>query len=159
VLGIRSASLYHHMGSKDDLLYSLCVDSVERMRVSLEAALATTDDPVEQIRALIAAHVDAMLANRDALATMLIELRSLPDERRAEVIALRDEYEALVCETLERAQAAGVVRRDVAARNLTLTLLSLLNWPVFWFRPDGELPPEAFAELLASLFLDGALTT
>ena len=70
-----------------------------------------------------------------------------------------DEYEALVCETLERAQATGSVRRNVTPRNLTLALLSLLNWPIFWFRPDGELTPEALADLLASLFLDGVLTT
>jgi len=47
----------------------------------------------------------------------------------------------------------------VPARSLTLALLSLLNWPIFWFRPDGRLTPEALADLLASLFLEGALTT
>ena len=129
------------------------------MRASLEEALAKTDEPVAQIRALVAAHVDAMLSDRDALATMLIELRSLPEERRREVVELRDEYEELVRGALERAQAAGAVRSDVSARSLTLALLSLLNWPIFWFRPDGRLTPEALADLLASLFLEGALTT
>ena len=51
------------------------------------------------------------------------------------------------------------MRRDVTARNLTLALLSLLNWPIFWFRPDGELTPVALADLLASVFLEGVLTT
>jgi TetR/AcrR family transcriptional regulator, cholesterol catabolism regulator len=129
------------------------------MQIALEEALATTDEPVAQIRALVTAHVDAMLSDRDALATMLIELRSLPEERRREVVELRDEYEALVRGALERAQAAGAIRSDVSARSLTLALLSLLNWPIFWFRPDGKLTPEALAELLASLFLEGALTT
>jgi TetR/AcrR family transcriptional regulator, cholesterol catabolism regulator len=156
---MQSASLYHHIGSKDDLLYSVCVESVSRMREATEHAIASADDPVAQIHALIEAHVRASLAEQDAHATMLSELRSLGESRRAEVVALRDEYEALVTETLARAQNAGAVRNDIPARSLTLALLSLLNWPIFWFRPEGELTPEALADLLASIFLDGALTT
>jgi AcrR family transcriptional regulator len=155
---MQSASLYHHIGSKDDLLYALCAESVARMLEATERAILAEDEPVARIRAVISAHVRSSLEEQDAHATMLSELRSLAKERRDEVVALRDEYEALVTETLAQAQAAGVVRSDVTARTLTLALLSLLNWPIFWFRPDGELTPEALADLLASIFLDGVTT-
>lgn len=158
-LGMQSASLYHHMGSKDELLYSLCVESVARMHEDVEAALRSVDDPVARIRALVGAHVRTSLADQDAHATMLSELRSLGEARRADVVALRDAYESLVTATLAAAQNTGSVRQDVPARSLTLALLSLLNWPIFWFRPDGELTPDELAELLASVFLDGVLTT
>ena len=98
-LGMQSASLYHHIGSKDDLLFRVCADSIARMRESTERAIASEDEAVARIRAVIEAHVRTSLADRDAHATMLSELRSLRPERRAEVVALRDEYEALVTET------------------------------------------------------------
>lgn len=158
-LGIQSASLYHHIGSKDDLLFRVCANSIARVRASAEQAVASEPDPVAAIRAVIAAHVRTSLADQDAHATMLSELRALGDERRAEAVALRDEYEALVREAVAAAQAAGVVRRDVTARHLTLMLMSLLNWPIFWFRPDGELTPADLSDLLASVFLEGVLTT
>lgn len=158
-LGIQSASLYHHIGSKDDLLFRVCTNSIERIRESTERAIASEKEPLALIRAVIEAHVRTSLADQAAHATMLSELRSLGTERRVEVVALRDEYEALVRETVAGAQAAGIVRRDVTARNLTLALLSLLNWSIFWFRPDGELTPTDLSDLLASVFLEGVLTT
>jgi len=159
VLGMQSASLYHHIASKDDLLYTLCEEAVQRMLAAARAAVAAEDDPAARMRAVIAAHVCTGLADQDTHATMLGELRSLPPERREQVVALRDEYETLIRDVLVYAQEAGAVRRDISAHDLTLVLLSLLNWPIFWFRPDGDLTPEALAGLLATIFLEGVATT
>jgi AcrR family transcriptional regulator len=156
---MQSASLYHHIGSKDDLLYALCAEAVERTRQAAQEALAGEQDPLARVRRVIDAHVQTSLADQDAHATLLGELRSLPPERRQQVVDLRDEYEALITGVLADAQAAGRLRSDVSPRDLTLVLLSLLNWPIFWFRPDGRLTPEALADLLATVFLEGALAT
>jgi hypothetical protein len=56
------------------------------------------------------------------------------------------------------AQDAGVLRADVDARQLTFALFNLMNWTITWFRPQRApaLTPPEFADLLASIFLDGA---
>lgn len=155
-LGIRNASLYHHIGNKEDLLYRLCVHALQHIHDGATRALSQAATPAERLRALIRAHVITALADQDAHATMLIELRALSEARRREVRAQRDRYETVVRQALEEAQVAGVLRPDVPARHLTLSLLNLLNWPIFWFRPDGELTPEELAALLTTIFLDGA---
>src|SRR5215212_2164436 len=60
-LGIQAASLYHHIAKKEDLLYALCVDSLERITAAVEAALEGETDPTERLRALTGAHMAAML--------------------------------------------------------------------------------------------------
>jgi AcrR family transcriptional regulator len=156
LLGLQKASLYYHMEKKEDLLYTLCVESLSHIHSAVEAAVAEVDDPLERVRALIRAHVVAMLADKEKHATMLTELRSLSDERRAAVIRLRDDYERLVRSVLARAQETGVLRRDIPVRHLALGLLDLMNWAIFWFRPDGELSPEQLAQTFATLFIEGA---
>ncbi|HEV7126140.1 MAG TPA: TetR/AcrR family transcriptional regulator [Ktedonobacterales bacterium] len=133
------------------------------MLVDLAPLAATHDAPdraraaaLDRLRALIAEHLRVTLADPDAFATTLIELRELSAARRAEVLALQDAYAALVRRTIAAAQAAGAVRADIAPRHLTLSLLNLLNWTVFWYRAEGELAPAQLAALLGDVFLRGA---
>jgi AcrR family transcriptional regulator len=155
-VGIRNASMYHHVRGKDELLHELCIESLTRILEAGRAAVAGERDPAARLLAVIVAHVETILEDRDTHATMLNELRSLAPGAREEVVRLRDAYEELLTEVIADAQAAGTVRTDIATRHLTLALLNLLNWTIFWFRPERELTPSVLGQMLASLFLDGA---
>ena len=157
LVGIQNASMYHHIRSKDDLLHTVCVESLTRIRAAVEDALEKESEPLDRLRALIMAHLATSLADQDKHATMLTELRSLPPTRRAEVIALRDQYESLVGSVIHDAQEAGVVRADVAERQLTLALLNLLNWTIFWFRPDGGMEAQQIASVFLSIYFYGVV--
>ena len=158
LLGIQKASLYYHIGKKEDLLYQLAVESLTHIRAKVESALGAQLTPLERVRALIESHMAAALADQDKHATMLTELRSLSPKRRADVLKMRDSYEKdLVRATLEQAQKAGVIRNDIPAKHLGLALLNLLNWSIFWFRPKGELTSSDLGKLLASVFMDGVV--
>jgi AcrR family transcriptional regulator len=155
LVGIQNASMYHHVRGKDELLRDLCFESLTRIDASGREAIESGVDPIDSLRRAIIAHVTTTLADREKHATMLTELRSLGPEVRAEVIRLRDAYEDMIAGVIEGAQKDGSMRTDIAARHLTLALLNLLNWTIFWFRPDGELSIDDLGEMLASLFLDG----
>lgn len=156
-LGIQKASLYHHISSKEDLLYELCLDSLRRIHSDVEQALSTQHTPLSRLQALIQAHLKAALYDQDKHATMLVELRELSGERRAKVLELRDNYEVLIRQIIHEAQLSGDLRSDPPAKYQALALLNLLNWTIFWFRPNGGLTPEQLADMLSTLFLDGAL--
>lgn len=155
LLGVQKASLYHHVSRKEDLLYAICVASLERIREAVETAIEGESDPLERIKTLIRAHVAAMLEDQDKHSTMLTELRALSPDRRDEVVALRDTYEQVVRSVLERAAQAGAIRDDVPVKFLALGLLDLLNWAIFWFQPDGALAAHELGELFVKLYLSG----
>jgi hypothetical protein len=47
------------------------------------------------------------------------------------------------------------VRTDIKARYLTLALLDLLNWAIFWYQRGGRLSTAELGELLAEIYVDG----
>ena len=50
-----------------------------------------------------------------------------------------------------------MVRRDIPGKYLALALLNLLNWTIFWYRPEGELSPDELAVMLSMVFVEGAI--
>jgi len=154
-LGIRGASLYHHINSKEDLLYAICLNSLTEIQSQTAHAIESESDPARRVAALIEAHLGSAIADRNQHATMLFELRSLGRERYKEVVRRRTEYEKLVGTVIRDGQNAGLVRTDISARHLTLALLNLLNWSIFWYKPGGEISLSELTDLLTAVFLTG----
>jgi len=154
-LGIQRASLYHHISTKEDLLFEISIRSLTHIINTVGAAIEAAP-PDQRLQALIRAHLATALADQDMHATMLIELNHLSTERRAAVVAKREAYEQLVEHEIAQARAARLLRGDLSERQLTLALLNLLNWTIFWYKPDGADTPASLAGWMGDLFLLGA---
>jgi TetR/AcrR family transcriptional regulator, cholesterol catabolism regulator len=154
-LGIQKASLYHHMRGKEDLLFAISMESLQRITAAVTAARdsATAD---QRLHAMIMAHMETALQDQDMHTTMLIELRALSEERQKEVRTQRDSYQDLLRCVISDDQSAGRLRGDIGAEYLTLALLNLLNWTIFWFTAEGERTTNELAAMMSTIFLDGA---
>jgi AcrR family transcriptional regulator len=157
-LEITRSSLYYHVSKKEDLLHGICVEALQRVTAAVQEAVDEEPDPSERIRALVRAQLSSSLTDLDLHATMLLNLDQLTGKNLAEVVKLRNTYEALVRSVVNDAQSAGALRDDISVRNLTLALLNMINWTLTWYRPGGQLRPTEFAGVIADIYLDGALS-
>jgi TetR/AcrR family transcriptional regulator, cholesterol catabolism regulator len=155
LLGIQKASLYHHIRSKEDLLQEISVRSLDHIQRAVTEAMDAAA-PGDRLRALVRAHIDTALGDRDMHAVMLTELRSMSEERRHRILELRRSYEQTLEDAIARAQTDGELRTDVSARWLTFSLLNLLNWTIFWYRPEGSLDVGEIGDRLYDMFVNGA---
>ncbi|HLK51082.1 MAG TPA: TetR family transcriptional regulator [Bryobacteraceae bacterium] len=158
-VGIQQASLYYHVNSKEGLLYQLCVSSMEQLLADVQSSVQGHRDPLDQLRALVGAHLSTLVKHQIRHVTMLTELRALSKRHHAEVLALRRKYADLVRSVLEQAQATGKIRTDIPARYLYLALLNILNWAVVWFRRDQALNADQLADVFWPIFLRGTLAS
>lgn len=156
-LGLQQASLYHHVSSKEDLLYEICERSLARLIETAEQAIAGVPDPLQRLERLVRTSVAALLQNQREHATMAFELRALSPARQTDIIRTLTRYRDLVRGEIRSAQAAGVLRQDIHARYLHLGLFNVLTWLLLWHRPGQELAPDAIADMLLDVFLHGAV--
>jgi TetR/AcrR family transcriptional regulator, cholesterol catabolism regulator len=154
-LGIQKSSLYHHISGKEDLLFAISMKSLDHIITTVSTA-ASGAEPEQRLETIIIAHVETALQDQDMHTTMMIELRALSPDRRAQVLARRDQYQAILHDAVREGQAVGQLRTDVDAHYLTLSLLNLLNWTIFWYDVGGESSARDLAVMLSMIFLDGA---
>jgi AcrR family transcriptional regulator len=155
-LAMNRGSLYHYIESKDDLLWAIVTGALDRLCDRVRPVLEADRPGAQRLRAAIHAHLRFAADHGDELALVQIELRSLSPERRAELIARRDAYEALWRRAITDAAADGAMgRHDV--RLTGIAILSACNWFTQWYRPDGPLSVDEIADAFGDLFLADAV--
>jgi AcrR family transcriptional regulator len=150
--GVTTAALYHHMGSKQDLLLTIMRDAMHEMTAGARAAMAEAADPAEELAGIARAHV---LYNGENLLDAYVgdaEIRSLDPPNRARIVKLRDGYEALWADVIARGSEVG----DFHIGNQKLfrfAVIQMCNGVTYWYTPSGPIPLAAIAAELAGFTL------
>ncbi|WP_116201125.1 TetR/AcrR family transcriptional regulator [Amycolatopsis circi] len=149
---LSSATLYHYMGTKEDLLVEIMTTSLRRLIDAVAKATAGSDDPVVRMRTLVALHVLAHAAQPGETRVVDNEVDALSAPARTRVVALRDEYEQYWANAIEDGAAANVFHTAQPAVT-RLALLEMCSGVARWYSPKGPLKLEDLATHYAELAL------
>ncbi|WP_394620464.1 TetR/AcrR family transcriptional regulator [Lentzea sp. JNUCC 0626] len=136
--GLSSATLYHYMGTKEDLLVSIMRTSLTELITQAEAIAARAANETDRLVALVEMHVQAHAEKPRETAVVDGEMRALTGDRRAEIVALRDRYEQIWQDAIVDGVQAG--RLNVTEPSVArLALLEMCSGVSRWYSPDGPL--------------------
>jgi AcrR family transcriptional regulator len=143
-LGVRAPSLYNHVASKQDILFAIMDNAMDRAIAALEEALAGIDDVAEQLRRATESLVLDFLRYPAEVTVCNNEVRSLDPGHRLAIVAKRDRYAARVRRIIEQGCRAGRFRTrtpQIAA----FAVLEMGNGAKSWFKPSGRYPDSYVA--------------
>lgn len=133
-LGIKAGSIYHHVESKEALLFEFIEELYEQLLDNADLAARHHRDPA----ACLAALIDAHLALHESMGLHFrlaeLEARCLSGERLEQARELRQAYEDALLQPL--AQLAGHTL-DAAGRGAVAGIVSLLNQLPAWLDASG----------------------
>jgi AcrR family transcriptional regulator len=151
-LGVAKPSLYHHIASKEDLLWEVAWEGAEAFHLALDGV--PPDAPAgERIRLALRAHLAVVGGQLDIATVFVREWRYLSDERREAFMAERRRYEERIRELFRAGVDESQLRTDLDVPTAALLFLSAANWAYTWLRPGS--PTDALADRLYAALLDG----
>jgi AcrR family transcriptional regulator len=140
-VGIRGASLYHHFGSKEDILFAVCLTVTQEPNERNLPLLDAPGTPATRLAALVRGHLEHLHARRVEYLVGLHELAALTPEHRAVV----DDHRRYYLRRVRDVVAAGVRAGEFAVpdpRLAAFAVCDLLNGIATWFHDDGDLALE-----------------
>lgn len=128
-LGVRVASLYYYLPSKDAALAAVCEFGVREFIENLRGILSGDKPAAEKLRAAVANHLSPLRSHpaADYIRVFLRHRHELPDGPRQDVAKLAAEYQALIERIFLEGMASGEFRSDLNPKLATLGLLGLCN--------------------------------
>ena len=153
-VNLQKASLYHHVSSKQEILFEL-LDRALELLLERISPIARMDLPAdERLGRMIREYLQILAENTDLSAVLLFEHRSLEGRQHARHVPNRDKFENLWRDVLKD----GVRTRQFVCDDIPLSaraILGILNWTITWYRPNGSLTVEQIADHYSSLLLNG----
>jgi AcrR family transcriptional regulator len=154
-LGITSGTLYHHVSSKEELLFEIVQDVYTRSLALLQRVQSAQGEPLEKLERLMRGHVENV--TRDVVTTTLAlnDYKSLSPSHQRVIDEEHRIYLSGFVTLIEEAQHLARVKDDLDPELMTLAVVGCLNSIVGWYRSPASRPPEHVASTFVRLLLDG----
>ncbi|PXY33415.1 TetR family transcriptional regulator [Prauserella coralliicola] len=152
---IGRGAMYHHIGSKEALLFEICHTRMSDLLTQSGRIVAMDTTYEERFRELMRSTMRNLAEHALEWTVSFQEFKALTGQRRAVIQDARDRYENMVAEILEGGAKAGEFRPLDPL--VTKGILGHYNYSYAWIRPDGERTPEEIADLFTDTLLKGVL--
>lgn len=155
---LTKAGLYHHVGSKDRLLFEIMNYGMDILDESVLEKVQSIQDPREKLRQTIIGHIDLVVRARDLEITVILhENRSLKGALRKKINARKKAYihylEDLIAQVQDQSGHERLISPELAAFNL----LGVINWLYQWYHPEGPITQEELTQTCVDFFFRGLL--
>jgi AcrR family transcriptional regulator len=157
-VGLTKAGLYHHVGSKDRLLFEIMNYGMDILDETVVQKVKDIADPREKLRQTIIGHIDLIVRARDLEITVILhENRSLKGALRKKINARKKAYIQLLEDLITQVQKQAGGEPLVSPRLAAFGLLGIINWLYQWYDPEGPAPQDQLARTYLDFFFRGLL--
>lgn len=153
-LGMEAASMYYHIGSKDEILEKICFQVANNYLEHLEEIETKDFSYIDKLKELIRFHVRMMIVNGPEVSVTNHDWKYLTKEKLSEFKELRKLYEV----RLETLISAGISAGELATVNpqvALFTILSSLRWVEYWWKPQRGISAKELENNIIILLLKG----
>src|SRR5881296_2106951 len=155
--GLTKAGLYHHVSSKESLLYTVLDSGLDLTESYVMKPLEPIADPLDRLKTMIELHLRLVLEERNLEVTGLLhECKTLSTADRARINRRKKEYVRMAAGII-----AGVTEqynvKDVNPKLAAYALLGMLNWTYQWYKVSGSSTREEIVRTFQRIFLQGIL--
>ncbi len=152
--GATKSMLYHYYPTKDDLLFAMLQEHLQRLITAMEEALASKASTRERLQMMVEAYTQKSNQSRRRHMVAMNDVKFLPKAKQTPLINLQRQLTELVTRLLRELNPD---LPDEVYKPYTMMLLGMLNWTDFWYKPSGTVKPQELCDRLTRLFLKGFL--
>ena len=153
IAGVTRGALYHHIKSKDQLLFEVLLTPHLEVVDEADAILSSPKSPEEKLQTMTRTYMRNLVQKRLAWTITSRDLGALAEFRRAEIITLQRRHQAQWRELFDQCEQAGLIGKvsDLHFRGF----LGMLSQAFNWIGPQGAKSPQKVADAYLDLLLNG----
>ena len=152
--GASKSMLYHYFPTKDDLLFAMLEEHLEKVIAGIEEVGAQAGSNKERFSAFVQVYAQKSAQSRRRHVTAMNDVKFLPKAMQTPLRDLETQVTDLVADML-RAQNPGLA--EEVYKPYAMLLIGMLNWTDTWYKPSGKIKPQELCERISRLFLRGFL--
>lgn len=154
-VGIKAASLYNHISSKQQILSETIIDIAEQFTEGIEMITIQDSDTVTKLKAVISQHITLTANNPYGMAALNNDWMHL-EGKLDYYLALRSKYEKKFEKIVQDGKMSGELK-DVNTEILLYSILTTLRNLYLWIPKKADLKKDELIEGLSVTLLQGVV--
>jgi TetR/AcrR family transcriptional regulator, cholesterol catabolism regulator len=153
-VGVEAPSLYNHIGSKSELLQSICFKVANAFTQYLDDAENNTGNYTGRLQQIIRFHIRMMLEHFDEVYVANHDWKHLKDPYLSNFLMQRRGYEKRLINLME----GGIAAKEFKATNpyvAVLTILSAVRGLEFWQQHKKNISSQVLEDDMVNHLLKG----
>jgi AcrR family transcriptional regulator len=150
------SSLYHYYPSKESILFDIMMLHVTELLEAAENARKNTNNPKENLKKLVRNLMSIYINAGSKHIIILHDIGCLPKEEQITIRRIQEKI-ILIAESILSEIIPDLAEDSNLKKPMTMAFLGMINWTHTWFKKDGAMTIDQFADLSVSIFLNGAL--
>lgn len=154
-MGIKAASLYNHISSKQEILTNIIISLAEEFTKGMEGVMAFDSSSIDKLNNIIELHVNITSNNAYGMASLNNDWMHLKDELDY-YLKLRLDYEDNFRQIIEE----GIMNNELKNANaevMLFSVLSTLRSLYIWIPNKDDLNASSLATDLSRVLLTGII--
>lgn len=156
IAGIQAASIYYHYTNKQALLVEIMETHMRQLNTNLEHIVLQPGSVQQRLHEAIANHIRLHTTYKSEFFIIDTEIRALEGENRNHVLALRDQYEALIQGLLHEGMELGIFRQS-DVKVASYAIIAMCTEVAAWFHPGGRLTVQQVIDIYSQMITQGLL--
>lgn len=155
-MGIKAASLYNHINSKQDILTNIIISLAEEFTHGMKIIKSSDINSIEKLKQIVTLHVTITTQNTNGMASLNNDWMHL-EEHLDSYLSLHSKYEDDFREIIKE----GILNDEIVNSNsdiLLFSMLSTLRSLYIWIPKKEDLDPEALSTDLSKVLINGIST-
>lgn len=152
-MGIKAASLYNHIQSKQDILKSIIISIAEEFTSGMELIKASQTNNLEKLHQIVILHVDITSRNTYQMAALNNDWMHLEDQLE-HYLTLRQYYENDFISIIQ----SGIDAKEIVNSNpeiIMFSILSTLRSLYLWIPKKEDVNTHELAQSLSQVLIQG----
>ena len=155
-IGVEASSLYNHIGSKNELLQTVCFKVANDFTVSLTEVEKKAVSTVTKLKEVIGFHIEMMLNNHNEVYVANHEWKQLREPFLSNFLLQRNSYEGRLVEIIK----TGIKKKEL--KNIhpniaVLTILSAVRSVEFWQRKKNNINSKELESNIIDHLINGLI--
>jgi TetR/AcrR family transcriptional regulator, cholesterol catabolism regulator len=156
-LNLTKAGVYHHFESKEELLYILHRNYIERLMTPLLTKAAALSDPEDRVREFISQYT-LMLANNPSAGLLVSEAKRLNPAHLADVQQAWRRTFDLLRDSIAELQKDGRIDKRLNPTYAAFAALGMCTWVSTWYDNTKGGGAQDLADVMEHIFFRGVLS-
>jgi AcrR family transcriptional regulator len=154
-VGISKAAIYYHFKNKEEILYNIIIDDIDRLIFNLGEISKRKDDPIKELKEMIDVQVSYM--SQKINAKIVFEDGNFLGNNYQKILRKRQKEIVEIYKNKLKEIASVRKLKDINITVAKFSVLGIINWLYQWYNPKGKMSMEKIKENIIKIIFYGTI--